>query len=164
MSDKMTYAEWDELYASNPTPSLEMRVKAAIAQGATRNQVREMYGFGPLEGGDVPLISMPPRRLKLLVVDPRLVVDLLNWGTEIVNGRECDQFFCLPVTEEIPEGTQLLEVFSDTWGSGNLLLKVEHPSFPITIPGSEIKRHQMFLDVQMFRRCSKDQKIERVPT
>ena len=89
-------------------------------------------------------MSTEPRRLRIASV-PREV-----WLT-IFNSIAHQEIIQLPILEELPEGTILVDVFDDVV-RGCMAFIVEHPSFDEVPFGQEIPRHCGYLEVTAFRR------------
>lgn len=65
---------------------------------------------------------MDERRYKLLMVDPGLILQMLNWCTCPVG------FYAIPITDDLPEGCVVRSVHT-CWSSNSIQLLVEHASF-----------------------------------
>ena len=88
----------------------------------------------PTESLPEILDPMRPKRLKILMVDPQLIVEVLNWCN-----NPGDALMGLPVFDELPKGTRIIDMTSD-WSTGLLMFKIEHESFPKVHPGCHIER------------------------
>lgn len=73
---------------------------------------------------------MIPNRVKILRVEPNLLIGVLN-------GMRGGMFCRLPVMEQIPEGTEVVSMHDD-YRCRTLNLVVTHPSFEEVALGAEI--------------------------
>lgn len=96
-------------------------------------------------------------RLKILRVNPSLIVDLMNWCSNPKNA-----VYELPVTETIPEGTTIISIHSEPW-CRSLLVTLQHDSFEQVPAGEQIPRIASDSEV-VFRRVEfdREQAVETV--
>lgn len=76
------------------------------------------------------------RRLKILTVDPRYIVDLLNQATDP------RRFMKIPAGDQIPEGTVVVSVNAN-WCRGGIELLLAHEQFEPVEVGFEFPRVMM---------------------
>ena len=69
-------------------------------------------------------------RVKILRVDAKLIVDILNWW------RNPPGFLTLPLMESIPEDSVVVSVHAD-WSRGTIEVLIQHHSFDI-VPRGEM--------------------------
>lgn len=83
------------------------------------------------------------QRVKILQVDPSLIVDLLN-------GIRQHEFLCLPVTNNIPEGTEVLAIH-ENWSTRRMEFLITHDSFP-EVPDGDVPPHLPAVEYHEMRR------------
>lgn len=85
-----------------------------------------------------------PERLRIFRLDPDVAVTLLNAAHNF-------EFLQLPISDECPDGTEVLEI----WVNQHcrcLEFLATHPSFELWVPGTEVCRSSSILEVKAFRR------------
>jgi hypothetical protein len=73
------------------------------------------------------------RRLRIVSMDPKLLVHILNWA------KEPDCVLALPATEQIPSDCIAVSV-NACWDRGTIDVIVAHESFERSLPGSFLPR------------------------
>lgn len=75
------------------------------------------------------------RRVKIIRLDDRLLVDILNWC------RNPEYALALPITEELPDTVDVLSVRAD-WETNTIEAMVMHSTFPLVPTGERPPRVQ----------------------
>lgn len=73
------------------------------------------------------------RRMKIVSIDARFVVDLLNWW------REPPYWLALPITDELPEDCEVVSVATN-WERNCIEAIVASASFPPSVQGAMLDR------------------------
>lgn len=143
MSDDVLFEEAIKIcFPDLPQVTIKNCVQA-MSGGKSIDEIRTMLGLDP---------EKPPhqkyKHVKILMVDPGVLIDFLNWCAE--PGGDC---YRLPVTEEIPEGTRVVAIHYE-FERNCLMLRIEHPSFSPVLPGSVIPRCGHVVSYREFRRSA----------
>lgn len=67
-------------------------------------------------------MEIQPNKIKVVSIDAKMMAEVFNWWLNPPT------FICLPVTEELPEGTIVVSVHTD-WSRRTLDAIVFHPTF-----------------------------------
>jgi hypothetical protein len=86
-------------------------------------------------------------RLRILRVNPLLIVEILNWCRK----PSLNRIIAIPTVGEIPEGCEVVSVAPE-WSSRSLQIMLRHPSFDVVPPGAPVPIDDIYWNLKRIYR------------